>query len=86
MNVLSGFPRSCFSDYDNDLMFSVLSGELANNIGPGSMGFYCPSQNKTKGQRRTNSPIHKNHPFAHILATFFEPRVFCNIDQNAASE
>jgi hypothetical protein len=30
-------------------MFGVLSGELANNIGPGSMGFYCPSQTKQKG-------------------------------------
>ena len=29
MSVLSGFPRSRLPDYDDNLMFSVLSGELA---------------------------------------------------------
>ena len=58
MNVLSGFPRSCLSDYDNDLMFSVLSGELANNIGPGFHGVLLPltKQNKRAAQNKlTNS-------------------------------
>ena len=73
MGVLSGFPRSRLPDYDNDLMFGVLSGELA---GLGSMSFIAPQ----------NSPIHRIHPSPHIPATFFEPRVFCNIDQNAAIE
>jgi hypothetical protein len=45
MSALSGFPGPRLPDYDNNLMFSVLSGELAT-LGLGSNGFYCASQTK----------------------------------------
>jgi hypothetical protein len=45
MNALSGFPRTRLPDYDNNLVFSVLSGELATHW-PWFYGFYCPSQAK----------------------------------------
>jgi hypothetical protein len=81
MRVLSGFPRSRLPDYDNNLMFSVLSGKLAT-LWPWFMG----SVAHYKQRAAQNSPVYRIHPSAHILATFFEPRVFCNIEENAASE
>lgn len=52
MNALSGFPRSCLPDYDNNLMLIVLSGELATWV-------LQPFANK--GQRKTHQFIEFTH-------------------------
>jgi hypothetical protein len=82
MNVLSGFPSPRLPDYDNNLVFSILYGELVTLLAlvPGSI---VPHEQRTAHWQ--NSPIHKIYPSARILATFFESRVFCNIDRYEAS-
>ena len=57
MSVLSGFSRSRLPDYDNDLMFSVLSGESATL---GSSVLLALTNN---GQRRA----HRFTEFVHLL-------------------
>jgi hypothetical protein len=74
MSVPSGFPSPRLPDYDNNLMFSVLSGELA------TFWPWFRVLLRLKQRAAQNSPIYRIHPSAHTLATFFELRVFCSID------